>query len=79
MQIGHDPRNDRSRSPEYAELEAARKEQKKADEKEQEEQQVSAAEQMAEYNAKMRRINEYLLEITVPAPVTAGQILDDVV
>ncbi|QQD23450.1 hypothetical protein GJQ55_02655 [Venatoribacter cucullus] len=61
------------------ELEAARKEQKKADEKEQEEQQVSAAEQMAEYNAKMRRINEYLLEITVPAPVTAGQILDDVV
>lgn len=61
------------------ELEAARKEQKKADEKEQEEQRVSAAEQMAEYNAKMRRINEYLLEITVPAPVTAGQILDDVV
>ena len=57
------------------ELEAARKEQKKADEKEQEEQRVSAAEQMAEYNAKMRRINEYLLEITVPAPVTAGQIL----
>ena len=61
------------------ELEAARKEQKKADEKEQEEQRVSAAEQMAEYNAKMRRINEYLLEITIPAPVTAGQILDDVV
>ena len=24
-------------------------------------------------------LNQYLLEITVPAPVTAGQILDDVV
>src|SRR5690606_20498887 len=61
------------------EREAASKEQKKADEKEQEEQRGSAAEQMAENNAKMRRINEYLLETTVPAPVTGGQILDDVV
>ncbi|WP_430460085.1 putative metalloprotease CJM1_0395 family protein [Thalassolituus sp. LLYu03] len=60
-----------------ADLEAAKKEQKEAEEKDAEEQAVSAAERLAEYNAKLRRINEVLLRISLPAPVNAGQLLDD--
>ena len=60
-----------------AEMAAARKEQEDAEEKEADEKAVSAAERFAEYNAKLRRINEVLLRISLPAPVSAGQILDD--
>lgn len=61
------------------ELKAARKEQERADEKERQQEQISAAERFAEYNARMQRINEVLLELSIPQPVSAGQILDDVV
>lgn len=60
-----------------AEMKAAEKEQKKADDKAKQEEAVSAAEQFAEYNAKLRQINEVLLRISLPAPVDAGQLLDD--
>jgi len=60
-------------------LSEAKAEQEKAKEKESEEKAVSAAERNAEYNAKMQRINEVLLKISMPPPVSAGQILDDVI
>ena len=60
-----------------AELDKAKREQQEAEEKDKQEEAVSAAERFAEYNAKLRRINEVLLRIGMPAPVAAGQILDD--
>ena len=60
-------------------LEEAKAAQEEAREKESEEKAVSAAERNAEYNARMQRINEVLLEISMPPPVSAGQILDDVI
>lgn len=60
-----------------AEMKAAEKDQKEADDKAKQEEAVSAAEQFAEYNAKLRQINEVLLRISLPAPVDAGQLLDD--
>lgn len=60
-----------------AEMDKAREEQKAAEEKEDQEEAVSAAERFAEYNAKLRQINEVLLRISMPSPISAGQILDD--
>ena len=60
-------------------LAEAKAAQEEAKEKESEEQAVSAAERNAEYNARMQRINEVLLQISMPQPVSAGQILDDVI
>ncbi len=60
-----------------AELDKAKREQKEAEERDKQEEAVSAAERFAEYNAKLRRINEVLLRIGMPAPASAGQILDD--
>lgn len=62
-----------------SELQDARKEQEKAEEKEQQEEPISAGERFAEYNARLRRINEFLLQISVPPPKTTGSVLDDVV
>ncbi len=61
------------------ELQAAKEEQKQAEEKENTEERISADERFAEANARLRRINEFLLEISLPQSVSAGQIFDDVV
>ena len=62
------------------ELQEAREKQQAAEEKAKEEEEgtISAAERFAEYNAKVRRINETLLRISQPAPVSAGQLLNDI-
>ncbi|CUS41849.1 SrpA-related protein [hydrothermal vent metagenome] len=61
-----------------AELKAAKKTQKEADEGGNDEQErISAAERFAEFNVKLRRINETLLRITQPPVVQAGSLLDD--
>lgn len=62
-----------------AEMAEAKKEQEDADKKLKDEEQVSAAERFAEHNARLRKINEVLLQISIPPPVTAGQLLNDVV
>ncbi|GGY48178.1 hypothetical protein GCM10011297_21370 [Bacterioplanes sanyensis] len=63
-----------------AELQEAREKQRAAEEKAEKEEEptVSAAERFAEYNAKVRRINETLLRISQPSPITAGQLLNDI-
>ncbi len=63
-----------------AELKEAREKQRSAEEKAEKEDEasISAAERFAEYNAKVRRINETLLRISQPSPVTAGQLLNDI-
>lgn len=58
------------------EKEEAKAKQKRAEEKEQENEHVSLSERFAEYNAKLRRLNEVLLELSRPQPVDLGQILN---
>lgn len=62
-----------------AEMDEAHKKQEKADKKLKDEEQISAAERFAEHNARLRKINEVLLQISLPQPVSAGQLLNDVV
>lgn len=62
-----------------AEMQEARKQQEKAQQKEKEDESVSAAERFAEHNARMRQINDVLLQISMPKPKQAGQILNDIV
>ena len=54
---------------------------KQAEEKrdEAERESVKASEVFAEQNARLRRINEFLLEISAPRSVNAGDLIDDVV
>jgi len=54
---------------------------KQAEEKRQEAEResVKASEVFAEQNARLRRINEFLLEISAPRSVNAGDLIDDVV
>lgn len=54
----------------------AKAEQEKADQKEQQDESVSMAERFAEYNAKLRRINETLLEISAPKPANVGRLIN---
>lgn len=61
------------------EKDEARAEQEKADKKEQQSEHVSMAERFAEYNAKLRRVNETLLELSAPKPANVGQLLNDLV
>ncbi|ASP38588.1 hypothetical protein CHH28_07825 [Bacterioplanes sanyensis] len=62
-----------------AELQEAREKQRAAEEKDKEDEvSISAAERFAEYNAKVRRINETLLRISQPSPISAGQLLNDI-
>lgn len=62
-----------------ADLQEAKDRQKEAEAKKEEEGRISAADRFAENNARMQRISEVLLQISIPAPVSAGQLLDDVV
>lgn len=39
---------------------------------------ISVAEEFAEYNARLRQINETLLRISAPQTPSAGSILDDI-
>lgn len=61
------------------EKDEARAEQEKADKKVQQNEHVSMAERFAEYNAKLRRINETLLEISAPKPVNVGRLINDLI
>lgn len=61
------------------EKDEARAEQEKADKKAQQNESVSMAERFAEYNAKLRRINETLLEISAPKPVNVGRLINDLI
>lgn len=61
------------------EKDEARAEQEKADKKAQQNEHVSMAERFAEYNAKLRRINETLLEISAPKPVNVGRLINDLI
>lgn len=61
------------------ELEQAKDKQQKAEEKEQQDQAVSTAERFAEYNAKLARLNQTLLELSLPKPISAGQLLNQIV
>ncbi len=61
------------------EKDKARAEQEKADKKAQQNEHVSMAERFAEYNAKLRRINETLLEISAPKPVNIGRLINDLI
>jgi len=62
-----------------ADMDEAKKQQEDADKKLADKEQISAAERFAEHNARLRKINEVLLQISIPPPVTAGQLLNDVV
>jgi len=62
-----------------ADLQEAKDRQQEAEAKKEEEGRISAADRFAENNARMQRISEVLLQISIPAPVSAGQLLDDVV
>lgn len=54
----------------------AKKEQEEADKKAEKNEQTNAAERMAQYNYRMSRINETLLRLSMPAEISAGQILN---
>lgn len=60
-----------------AERDDARKRQEKADKKEEQDERVSAAERFAEFNNKLQRINETLLRISMPRPISAGELFDE--
>jgi len=61
-----------------SELEQAREQQNKDDEsKNGEEEFVSVADQFAEYNARLRQINETLLRISAPSSPVQGSLLDE--
>lgn len=61
------------------EKDSAKAEQEKAEKKEKQNEHVSMAERFAEYNSKLRRVNETLLELSVSKPVNVGQLLNDLV
>lgn len=63
-----------------SELEQARSAEKTTDATEESEENVfvSVAEEFAEYNARLRQINETLLRISVPDLPLAGSLLDDI-
>lgn len=61
------------------ELEKAKKEQEKADEKTQNDEATSTAERFAEYNARTQRINQTLLELSMPHQPSAGQLLNQLI
>lgn len=61
-----------------SELEQAREQQNKDDgSKEDDEEFVSVADQFAEYNARLRQINETLLRISAPSTPVQGYLLDE--
>ena len=61
-----------------SELEQARQQQNKDDEsKDGDEEFVSVADQFAEYNARLRQINETLLRISAPSSPVQGSLLDE--
>lgn len=62
-----------------AEMTEAREKQEEADKKLEDKEPISVAERFAEHNARLRKINEVLLQISLPPPVTAGQLLNDIV
>ena len=65
------------------ELEKAKKEQKKADEQPDEkadnDELVSTAERFSEYNARTQRINQTLLELSMPHQPSVGQLLNQII
>ena len=67
---------DQKRDDMRAEIEAARQAQSGSDEDE-EEGFVSVAERFAEYNARLRQINETLLRISSPSLPTSGTLFDE--
>jgi hypothetical protein len=67
---------DQKRDDMRAEIEAARQAQSGSDEDE-DEGFVSVAERFAEYNARLRQINETLLRISSPSLPTSGTLFDE--
>jgi len=62
---------------EKQQADAAEKE-RQTNDKDEPEEQISAADVFSEQNARMRRINEFLLEISAPPAANAGDLIDDI-